>query len=124
VGGRVNAAGGSPCSLLRSRVAGASSGSLARLEGPAHQAHNPLDNESPAIELSAALGTLSLVGLTSPSSVFAADSGAAAPGGTVGKACAQDVKTLCPDVKAGDGRIKACLKDKRAKLSDGCKAAM
>ena len=51
---------------------------------------------------------------------------AAEPGVTakVGKACKEDIKTLCEGVKAGEGRIAACLKQKADKVSDGCKAAI
>ncbi|WHZ14002.1 MAG: hypothetical protein OJF52_000837 [Nitrospira sp.] len=36
------------------------------------------------------------------------------------KACAEDVKKLCPDVKAGKGRIAQCLKQHAQELSQGC----
>lgn len=36
------------------------------------------------------------------------------------KACAEDVKKLCPDVKAGKGRITQCLKQHAQELSQGC----
>eukprot|EP00884_Botryococcus_braunii_P009912 jgi/Botrbrau1/18922/Bobra.177_2s0076.1 len=35
-------------------------------------------------------------------------------------ACDPDAKTLCADVKPGEGRIQACLRDKQAKLSWEC----
>jgi hypothetical protein len=34
------------------------------------------------------------------------------------------VKKHCADVKAGDGRIEACMKSHVADLSDACKVAM
>ncbi|MBI4000991.1 MAG: hypothetical protein HY348_04325 [Nitrospira defluvii] len=36
------------------------------------------------------------------------------------KACAEDVKKLCSDVKAGEGRIAQCLKQHTQELSQGC----
>jgi len=54
----------------------------------------------------------------------AADAPAAAASGALVEACKQDVQTLCPGVQPGEGRIAACLKGKRSKLSDGCKAAI
>lgn len=36
------------------------------------------------------------------------------------KACAEDVKKLCSDVKAGEGRILQCLKQHTQGLSRGC----
>ena len=36
------------------------------------------------------------------------------------RACAGDVERLCSDVAPGEGRIKACMKDKMDKLSPGC----
>lgn len=44
--------------------------------------------------------------------------------GPVAEACTQDVKTLCPEVKPGEGRIAACLKDNHDKVSAGCKEAL
>jgi len=40
------------------------------------------------------------------------------------KACASDVKTLCPDVQPGGGRILACLKEHKESVSDPCKQAI
>ena len=40
------------------------------------------------------------------------------------KACAADVKQHCADVKAGEGRLEACMKSHVANLSDACKVAM
>ena len=36
------------------------------------------------------------------------------------RACAEDAKRLCSDVKAGDGRIAQCLKEHAQELSHGC----
>jgi len=36
------------------------------------------------------------------------------------KACAEDVKVLCSDVKAGQGRIGRCLKQHVQELSQSC----
>ncbi len=36
------------------------------------------------------------------------------------KACADDARKLCPDVKAGEGRIAQCLKQHTQELSQGC----
>ena len=40
------------------------------------------------------------------------------------EACAGDVARLCSDVMPGEGRIKACMKDKMDKLSPGCVEAI
>jgi hypothetical protein len=40
------------------------------------------------------------------------------------KACAADVKQHCADVKAGEGRLEACMKSHVADLSDACKVAL
>ncbi len=53
---------------------------------------------------------------------FAADAPAA--DGALAQACKGDVETLCAGVKPGEGRIAACLRQNRSKLSDGCKAAI
>jgi hypothetical protein len=42
----------------------------------------------------------------------------------VRQACRDDVKQLCAGVQPGGGRIKQCLKDNAAKVSDGCKQAI
>jgi hypothetical protein len=44
--------------------------------------------------------------------------------GEAAKACESDVKTLCPDVQPGQGRIAQCLRKHRDKVSEGCKAQM
>jgi len=37
-----------------------------------------------------------------------------------GKPCAGDIKTLCPGVQPGEGRIKACIKSHLTDLSPTC----
>jgi len=54
----------------------------------------------------------------------AAGPAASAPLAAVADACRDDVQKLCPGVQPGEGRIAACLRDKRRQLSDGCKAAL
>ncbi len=49
---------------------------------------------------------------------------APAAAGPVAEACKKDMETLCPGVQPGDGRVAACMKEHRRKLSDGCKAAL
>jgi Cysteine rich repeat len=39
-------------------------------------------------------------------------------------ACATDIQTLCSGVQPGGGRIFACLKEHKDKVSDGCKKAV
>jgi hypothetical protein len=40
------------------------------------------------------------------------------------QACGADVRSLCPGIMPGGGRIKQCMIDKFDQLSDGCKAAL
>ncbi len=76
------------------------------------------------MKLTQTLATLTLLGGVAMSSAFAADEAAPRGGSPVAEACRQDVQTLCAGAKPGDGRIKACMRENRAKLSDGCKAAL
>lgn len=47
------------------------------------------------------------------------------PGGhPMRKACAEDVKKLCPGIKAGEGRIVQCLKEHAQELSQTCSEMM
>lgn len=46
---------------------------------------------------------------------------AAAPPEAGLAACNADVAKLCPGIPAGDGRLKACIKEHRAQLSGDCK---
>jgi hypothetical protein len=39
-------------------------------------------------------------------------------------ACAADVRTLCSGVTPGGGRIVQCLREKKDRVSDSCKAAL
>jgi Cysteine rich repeat len=39
-------------------------------------------------------------------------------------ACDTDIQTLCSGVQPGGGRILACLKEHKDKVSDGCKKAV
>ena len=67
--------------------------------------------------------TSSLLGLVTLPVAFAAD-GSAKAGGPVAQACRQDIQTLCPDTKPGDGRLKACIRKNHSKLSEPCKDAL
>lgn len=42
----------------------------------------------------------------------------------VREACKSDVATLCAGIQPGEGRIKACLRANKEKLSDGCRSAI
>ena len=44
--------------------------------------------------------------------------------GSVRAACMNDIKTLCGDVQPGGGKIRGCIREHRAQLSDGCKGAL
>ena len=68
------------------------------------------------------LAALAIVFASTWAPARAADTPAA--NGPVAEACKKDVETLCPGVQPGEGRIAACMKDQRRKLSDGCKAAL
>ena len=39
-------------------------------------------------------------------------------------ACETDIQTLCAGVQPGGGRIIACLKEHKDKVSDGCRQAV
>ena len=39
-------------------------------------------------------------------------------------ACGPDIQTLCAGVQPGGGRILACLKEHKDKVSDGCRKAV
>lgn len=49
---------------------------------------------------------------------------ASAQDGAVRQACSGDFRAVCSGVTPGGGRIKQCMIDNYAKLSDGCKAAL
>ena len=40
------------------------------------------------------------------------------------KACGGEIRKVCSGIEPGDGRIKACVKEKFAELSTGCKDAL
>ncbi len=42
----------------------------------------------------------------------------------VRQACQDDLARLCKDVKPGEGRIRACLREHKDEISDGCKLAI
>jgi hypothetical protein len=42
----------------------------------------------------------------------------------VAKSCETEIKTLCSDVKAGEGRILSCLEGNGEALGDACKKAL
>lgn len=42
----------------------------------------------------------------------------------VREACKGDIATLCAGVQPGEGRIRACLRANKEKLSDGCRSAI
>lgn len=67
------------------------------------------------------IATLSLAcaGFLMAGAASAAD--APAGGGAIAAACKADIEKLCPDVKPGDGKIKACIKEHRKELSSECK---
>jgi hypothetical protein len=44
--------------------------------------------------------------------------------GAVKQACAGDVKTLCPGVEPGGGRLMQCLHENSAKVSPKCKTTL
>jgi len=65
------------------------------------------------------------VGLSAPAA-FAADDAAPAAAGT-GKhwaACQAEITRFCANIEKGKGKIRACLTEHTADLSDGCKTSM
>jgi hypothetical protein len=46
------------------------------------------------------------------------------PGGEVRGACKADIEKLCPGTQPGGGRIRECMKQHEADLSDACKQAL
>ncbi|RTL54107.1 MAG: hypothetical protein EKK40_03065 [Bradyrhizobiaceae bacterium] len=40
------------------------------------------------------------------------------------QACSADVRTVCPGIMPGGGRIKTCMMEKRDQLSQGCRDAI
>ena len=49
---------------------------------------------------------------------------ATAQQGAARQACAADITQLCGEVKPGDGRLKACVKDHFGQLSASCQTAL
>ena len=59
-------------------------------------------------------------------SVFAADDATSSSSGT-GKhwtACQAEIQKFCSNIDKGKGKMRACLNEHTADLSDGCKASM
>lgn len=57
---------------------------------------------------------------------FAADDAAPAPAAT-GKhwtACQAEIQKFCSSIEKGKGKLRACLTEHTADLSDGCKTSM
>jgi hypothetical protein len=50
--------------------------------------------------------------------------GAMAQQGAVRQACGADIKQLCAEVKPGDGRLKACVKEHFGHLSASCQTVL
>ncbi len=44
--------------------------------------------------------------------------------GAIRGACMNDIKSLCGSVQPGGGRIRDCIREHRAQLSNGCKVAI
>jgi hypothetical protein len=44
--------------------------------------------------------------------------------GEVRQACAADIKQMCAEVKPGEGRLKACIKEHFGQLSQPCQTAL
>jgi Cysteine rich repeat len=53
-----------------------------------------------------------------------APAGAMAQQGAARQACGADIKQLCTEVKPGDGRLKACVKEHFGQLSAPCQTAL
>jgi hypothetical protein len=53
-----------------------------------------------------------------------ASAGAMAQQSAARQACSADIKQLCAEVKPGDGRLKACVKEHFAQLSATCQTAL
>ena len=46
------------------------------------------------------------------------------PLAAVREACRSDVQTYCQGIRPGQGRIRACLRSNRDRLSQGCRSAI
>lgn len=67
--------------------------------------------------------TLGFIAALAAAVVMTASVAEAAPS-AVARACAKDVKSFCAEVKAGGGKLKACMKDHYADLSEDCQIAI
>jgi hypothetical protein len=65
-----------------------------------------------------------LVGLGFFPVLLLAAAEAMAQQGAARQACAADIKQLCAEVKPGDGRLKACVKEHFGQLSASCQTAL
>jgi hypothetical protein len=50
--------------------------------------------------------------------------GAMAQQGAARQACAADIRKLCGEIKPGEGRLKACVKEHFGQLSPSCQTAL
>ncbi len=62
--------------------------------------------------------------LTIATALLLSTSGAMAQQRAAVKACAADIKTQCTGVQPGEGRIKACVQEHFADLSEPCQALL
>jgi hypothetical protein len=62
--------------------------------------------------------------LTIAAALVLSTSGAMAQQRAVVKACAADIKTQCTGVQPGEGRIKACVQEHLADLSEPCQTVL
>jgi hypothetical protein len=67
---------------------------------------------------------LSLFGLGLSSALLLAAAGAMAQHAGARQACAADIKQFCAEVKPGEGRLKACVKEHFSQLSASCQTAL
>jgi Cysteine rich repeat len=65
-----------------------------------------------------------LVGLGVLFVLLLAAAEATAQQGAARQACAADIKQLCAEIKPGDGRLKACVKEHFGQLSTSCQTAL
>jgi hypothetical protein len=65
-----------------------------------------------------------IVRLGIPLLLLLAPTGAIAQVGAARQACAADITQLCAEVKPGDGRLKACVKEHFSQLSASCQTAL
>jgi hypothetical protein len=67
-------------------------------------------------------GHIARLSLTSV--LLLAPAGAMAQQGAARQACGADIKQMCAEVKPGDGRLKACVKEHFGELSASCQTAL